>query len=112
VFHAPDSRLGHIKGAGELAFAVVDYRKRGQWPDTQWWLRYHDSQLDSLMANALASAPTLKVAEARLRNAAGIAEQIGAVRSVQLGAAASASKDKVSYATISCRHTAGTITVR
>jgi outer membrane protein TolC len=65
------------------------------------------------MTNALASAPTLKVAEARLRNAAGIAEQIGAVRSVQLGAAASASKDKVSYAyNPICRHTAGTITVR
>lgn len=96
---APDGRLGPIKGAGELASAQsLTTAKEGQWPDTQWWLRYHDSQLDNLMTNALASAPTLKVAEARLRNAAGIAEQIGAVRSVQLGAAASASKDKVSYA--------------
>lgn len=96
---APDSRLGHIKDAGELASSrSLTTEKKGQWPDTQWWLRYHDSQLDSLMTNALASAPTLKVAEARLRNASGIAEQIGAIRSVQIGAAASASKDKVSYA--------------
>lgn len=96
---APDSRLGHIKNADEFASSQsLTTEKADNWPDTQWWRRYHDNQLNSLMEKALASAPTLKVAEARLRNAAGIAEQIGAIRSVQLGAAASASKDKVSYA--------------
>lgn len=39
-----------------------------------------------------------KAAEARLRNMAGVAEQIGAIRSVQVGASASASETKVSYA--------------
>ncbi|WP_252120368.1 efflux transporter outer membrane subunit [Symbiopectobacterium purcellii] len=94
---APDNTLSQIKRADELASSrSLTTEKQGRWPDAQWWLRYHDRQLDSLMETALASAPTLKIAEPRLKNAAGIAEQIGAIRSVQVGA--SASKSKVSYA--------------
>ena len=96
---APDNRLSQIKPAEEYASSqTLRSEKTGHWPETQWWRRYQDQQLDSLMDSALASAPTLKVAESRLRNAAGIAEQAGAVRSVQVGVSAAASKDKVSYA--------------
>ncbi len=96
---APDNTLSQIKHADEFASSQsLTTEKEGRWPDSQWWLRYHDRQLDSLMEQALASAPTLKIAESRLKNAAGIAEQIGSIRAVQVGASASASKDKVSYA--------------
>lgn len=50
------------------------------------------------MDEAAADSPSLKAAEARLRNIAGVAEQIGAIRSVQVGVSASASESKVSYA--------------
>lgn len=96
---APDNRLGKIKPVEAYA-SSQSFRteKTVNWPETQWWLRYHDNQLNTLMSDAMASAPTLKIAEARLRNAAGIAEQIGAVQAVQVGVSASAAKSKVSYA--------------
>lgn len=43
----------------------------GAWPDPQWWKRYHDPQLDALIARALQSSPTLAQAQARVA----IAEQ-------------------------------------
>ena len=76
----------------------LNTEQKGSWPDSKWWLRYHDQQLNQLMDEALADAPTLQAAQARLRNAAGVAEQIGAIRSIQMGASATASETKVSYA--------------
>ena len=39
------------------------------WPDTQWWQRYGDAQLDALVAEALASNPSMTAAQARLAQA-------------------------------------------
>ncbi|MCD0504981.1 TolC family protein, partial [Bordetella petrii] len=39
------------------------------WPDTQWWRRYGDPQLDSLVADALAGNPSMTAAQARLAQA-------------------------------------------
>jgi len=39
------------------------------WPDTQWWQRYGDAQLDQLVDEALAGNPTLAAAQARLAQA-------------------------------------------
>ena len=39
------------------------------WPDTQWWRRYGDAQLDTLVAEALASNPSMTAAQARLAQA-------------------------------------------
>ena len=46
------------------------------WPTPDWWRRYHDPQLDSLITEALAGSPTLVAARARIAKAdaaAGIA---------------------------------------
>lgn len=43
--------------------------KQGDWPDAQWWHRYHDDQLDALESRALSGAPTLAVAHARFDQA-------------------------------------------
>lgn len=40
-----------------------------EWPSDGWWRAYGDSQLDALVAEALANAPTMAQAEARLRRA-------------------------------------------
>ena len=48
------------------------------WPTADWWTAYGDSQLNGLVAEGLASAPDLKIAEARLREADAAAQQSGA----------------------------------
>ena len=52
----------------EAPLAGVD-AKTGTWPDAQWWTRYDDAQLDGLVEQALAGAPTLAEAHKRLGSA-------------------------------------------
>ncbi|AQR68283.1 fusaric acid resistance protein [Janthinobacterium sp. LM6] len=44
-----------------------------QWPRTQWWQDLHDPQLNRLMDQALADSPTLRGAQARVRQAEALA---------------------------------------
>src|SRR3954452_11481882 len=39
------------------------------WPDLDWWMQFHDPQLDRLIEEGIAGSPTLRVAEARTRAA-------------------------------------------
>lgn len=66
------------------------------WPNDNWWKRYHDDQLNQLVTEAINDSPTIHIAQARLKNAIGIAQQIGAIQKIQVGLAASASLTKVS----------------
>jgi NodT family efflux transporter outer membrane factor (OMF) lipoprotein len=50
------------------------------WPKPDWWKQFNDPQLDRLIDEALSGAPSLRIAEARLRRAIGIAETQGAGR--------------------------------
>ena len=96
---APDHLLSQMKKADDFSSSQsLNSQNKVSWPDNKWWLRYHDQQLNQLMDEALQDSPSLQAAEARLRNMAGVAEQIGAIRSIQVGASASASESKVSYA--------------
>lgn len=96
---APDHLLSQMKKADDFSSSQsLNSQNKVSWPDNKWWLRYHDQQLNQLMDEALEDSPSLQAAEARLRNMAGVAEQIGAIRSIQVGASASASETKVSYA--------------
>lgn len=54
-----------------------------------WWTSYGDAQLNALIAEALAGAPSLAQAEARVRQAEAIAQQVGASRLPQVSADAS-----------------------
>ncbi|MBF9000869.1 AdeC/AdeK/OprM family multidrug efflux complex outer membrane factor [Vibrio nitrifigilis] len=67
------------------------------WPTMNWWTRYQDKQLDQLIEQAFADSPDLKIAQARLRDAQGIAQQIGATKKPTVGLSATASESKVSY---------------
>lgn len=42
------------------------------WPTDAWWQRYRDPQLDSIIGAALSDNPTLRVAQARMREAQAI----------------------------------------
>ncbi len=47
------------------------------WPSDQWWLDYHDPQLNGLVARALRDSPTLTVAAARVARArAGVTAEV------------------------------------
>lgn len=48
------------------------------WPQGQWWTGFGDAQLSALIEEAMAGAPDLAVARARLLAAQGYAQQAGA----------------------------------
>jgi NodT family efflux transporter outer membrane factor (OMF) lipoprotein len=50
----------------------------GAMPASGWWRAYGDAQLDALVEQALASSPTLAVAQARLARAQAASEAVGA----------------------------------
>lgn len=54
------------------------YSEQGQWPGADWWKAYGDPELDRLIGEALQNSPTLRIAEARLRQAQATAQQAGA----------------------------------
>ena len=60
----PKADLPTLRDEAPLAGVAVP--ANGAWPDAQWWKRYADPQLDRLMEQALAGAPTLDEAHKRL----------------------------------------------
>ena len=60
--------------ATEKSFAAP----QADWPAAEWWAAYGDEQLNTLVAEGVASAPDLKIAEARLRQADAAAQRSGA----------------------------------
>jgi NodT family efflux transporter outer membrane factor (OMF) lipoprotein len=63
-----------------------------EWPAANWWTAYQDPALNALIAEGLAGAPDIKIAEARLRQAEAAAQQSGAALMPQLTANGSASE--------------------
>ncbi|MBA3940017.1 MAG: multidrug transporter [Sphingopyxis sp.] len=61
-----------------------------EWPAAGWWQGYGDAQLDTLMREAIAGSPDLRMAAARLRQADAYARQAGAALAPQIDATSSA----------------------
>lgn len=57
----------------DVGAAVRAADRSAQWPDTDWWRRYGDPQLDSLLDAAIAGNPSLAAADARVREAQSLA---------------------------------------
>lgn len=68
-----------------------------QWPAEQWWTAYGDAQLNALIGEALADAPDLAAAAARLQRADAVMQITGAASKPQVSANASVTGDKLSY---------------
>jgi len=66
------------------------------WPDSSWWQRYHDDQLDVLEARALESAPTLAVARARFEQALRAVDVAAAEGGLDVGANAQLTRQRLS----------------
>lgn len=62
--------------------------------DTQWWREFGDAQLNRLMDEALASNPSLKIAQARLVRARTLVDVTDAVSGPQLNAMLDATRQK------------------
>jgi NodT family efflux transporter outer membrane factor (OMF) lipoprotein len=71
----------------------------GDWPDERWWTAWGDPQLTALIEEGLRDSPNVAAAAARLRRAAGIAQQAGAALLPTLDISGQATVDKQSYNT-------------
>lgn len=67
-----------IRAAATIASTQALASTADAWPADGWWTAYNDPQLSALIDEALAAAPDLAVAAARLRQAEGYAQQAGA----------------------------------
>lgn len=69
------------------------------WPSDSWWKAYGDPQLDALIDEALAGAPTLAEAKARVRKAESLARQAKGALFPTLDANEQIAETKESYYT-------------
>jgi NodT family efflux transporter outer membrane factor (OMF) lipoprotein len=68
-----------------------------EWPAAGWWKVYGDPQLDALIEEGLAGAPSVAVAEARMRRARASQDGARGALAPQVSANASANQQKQSY---------------
>jgi NodT family efflux transporter outer membrane factor (OMF) lipoprotein len=94
----PDAAPARVAKAPEAyASAQSLPGSNAAWPVDAWWKGYGDSQLDSLIDEALSGSPTLAQAEARLRRAQALANQAKAAQLPNVGANAGVERSKQSY---------------
>lgn len=92
----PQARLLPAGDAGEtLAHSGITLSPAA-WPTESWWTRFNDTQLDRLVAEALAQSPTLRSAAARVRQAGALEAIEGASRLPRVDAAASTTRERFS----------------
>jgi NodT family efflux transporter outer membrane factor (OMF) lipoprotein len=91
---APDLGALPSPGSKALAHPQASFQTSVQasWPADAWWRAYGDPQLDALIGDALAGAPDMTQAAARVRQAEALAQQAGAARLPSLTANARASE--------------------
>lgn len=53
--------------------AVREADRSARWPDADWWRAYGDTQLDTLVSQAITGSPSLAAADARVREAQSLA---------------------------------------
>lgn len=87
----------HAPPALDSRVSLASTNLAAQWPREEWWTAYGDPQLNALVAEALADAPDVAVAQARILQARGVAEQAGAATLPSLGATGKAGLAKQSY---------------
>lgn len=68
----------------------------GEWPQTRWWTRYQDATLEQLVDQALAAAPAIANAEARLQSARESVRLAAAANGLRVDAKADLSRQRLS----------------
>ncbi len=83
--------------AGQLAAEQSLAAPLAEWPQEEWWHGYGDRQVDDLIAEGIAHAPTLAMAEARIRRAEAGLDNARSADAPQISAGASFAQSKASY---------------
>jgi NodT family efflux transporter outer membrane factor (OMF) lipoprotein len=92
----PRAKVAEANGL-EAGRSLADARvSASTWPRADWWKGYADPQLDTLVDEALADGPSLRIARARLDKARALALAAGAARAPQVGAGADVSRQRFS----------------
>ena len=91
-----DDARAQLKPASQYEAERSFSGPKSQWPTDAWWTGYGDPQLDRLIDEALAGAPNIAVAEARLRRAQALAGIAEAATLPQVSANGSISEQKQS----------------
>src|SRR5260370_3146945 len=81
---------------GQINLANDIHLARDGWPAARWWTRYRDAQLDALIDQALADAPTMVIARTRVAQAKSDVELVRAGSNLQVAALASLDREHVS----------------
>ena len=95
TMHETRQALSQQTPAAQVDTVLPTALKNG-WPDSQWWLEYHDNQLTSLINNALQSAPDMQVAEQRIQLAEAQAKAVTTQDGPQLEFSADMERQKMS----------------
>jgi multidrug efflux system outer membrane protein len=69
---------------------------RDGWPEAQWWHRYGDSQLDTLIEQALKDAPMMAAAKSRVTLSGAQVSRVNSIRGLQVGFSASIDRQDLS----------------
>jgi multidrug efflux system outer membrane protein len=69
---------------------------RDGWPEAQWWRRYGDTQLDSLIEQAFKDAPMMAAAKSRVTLSGAQVSRANSIRGLQVGFSASIDRQDLS----------------
>ena len=74
--------------------SISDFAQQGQapWPTTKWWQQFADTQLETLIEQALVNAPNMHIAQARIEQANAITASIAADSGANLAASGQISR--------------------
>lgn len=86
-----------MKTVTQLKSAQRYSYQQGRWPQDFWWKAYGDEQLNGLIDDALRNSPTLKIAEARVKQAQAMTKSASAPLLPEVTANADFSREKMSY---------------
>ncbi|HUH31429.1 MAG TPA: efflux transporter outer membrane subunit [Rhodanobacter sp.] len=92
--HAP-ARLDPPALRDSVPLAGLELPARDGWPQSQWWRVYHDKQLDALIAQAMAQAPDLALAQARVRSAEQAARMAAAQAGLSIAGQAQVARQRI-----------------
>ena len=73
---------------------IQSAQQDANWPQAAWWKAYGDDQLNQLMQQAIKNNPTLAQAQARVRAATAISDQMNAINLPQITGTASVSRKR------------------
>lgn len=93
--HDSQQTLAQQEPAAQVASSLPAALKTG-WPESQWWLAWHDPQLNDLIGRALQHSPDMQVAEQRIRLAEAQAKATEAQDGPQLDFSADLERQKMS----------------